>query len=107
MRGGAQPYQTEHINRFGHSALNFSRTPVTPDLLTLSFYQARCSLQADLVGLLMTTHEREHRALRILPLGNPAAARYLHRTVDYCPPTGFDTLDGGFDGIDVEVEVPA
>ena len=26
------PYQTEHINRFGHYALNFSRTPATPSL---------------------------------------------------------------------------
>jgi hypothetical protein len=26
------PYQTEHINRFGHYALNFSRTPVAPSL---------------------------------------------------------------------------
>lgn len=24
------PYQTEHINRFGHYALNFSRSPATP-----------------------------------------------------------------------------
>jgi hypothetical protein len=27
---GTQPYQTERINRFGHYALNFSRTPATP-----------------------------------------------------------------------------
>ena len=26
------PYQTEHINRFGHYALNFSRTPAAPPL---------------------------------------------------------------------------
>jgi hypothetical protein len=26
------PYQTEHINRFGHYALNFSRTPAAPSL---------------------------------------------------------------------------
>src|SRR6516164_2063586 len=26
------PYQTERINRFGHYALNFSRTPVAPSL---------------------------------------------------------------------------
>ena len=26
------PYQTEHINRFGHYALNFSRTLATPSL---------------------------------------------------------------------------
>ena len=25
-------YQTEHSNRFGHYALNFSRTPVAPSL---------------------------------------------------------------------------
>lgn len=26
------PFQTEHINRFGHYALNFSRTPVAPSM---------------------------------------------------------------------------
>jgi hypothetical protein len=26
------PYQTEHINRFGNYALNFSRTPAAPSL---------------------------------------------------------------------------
>ena len=26
------PYQTERINRFGHYALNFSRTPAVPSL---------------------------------------------------------------------------
>jgi Tn3 transposase DDE domain len=26
------PYQTEHIDRFGHYTLNFDRTPTTPSL---------------------------------------------------------------------------
>ncbi len=57
--------------------------------------------------LFLVADKREHGALRILTLNDPAAAGYLHRTVQDLAVAGFDAFDGCLDGIDVEVEVPA
>jgi peptidoglycan/LPS O-acetylase OafA/YrhL len=54
----------------------------------------------------LTADEREHGTLRVLALDNPATAGYLHRAVCDLPAAGFDTFDGCFDGIDIEVEGP-
>ena len=49
------------------------------------------------VNSFLVADEREHGSLRVLTLDDPAAAGYLHWTVDDLAAAGFNTLDGRFD----------
>src|SRR4051812_19612494 len=50
--------------------------------------------------------QREHRALRVEAVDDPASARNRLRTVDDLPASRLDAGNGRIDGIDVEVVEP-
>ena len=57
--------------------------------------------------LFLIADEREHSALRVLAVDDPAPAGYLHRTVQDLSAAGFNSFDSCFDRVNVEVEGPA
>src|SRR5690349_4107188 len=57
--------------------------------------------------LLFAADEREHGALGVLGIDDPASAGDLHWTVEDAAAAGFHAFGSGADGIDAEVEVPA